>query len=96
MLDWYVRHFPSDAYSTIGEIQRQTHTTWNAPAADTLSAVRSALSLDGKLTEQQRQTYFALLEPHEGTDCHRPQWTAGEFAPRAGELAAAARDLRRG
>ncbi|RNG23556.1 hypothetical protein [Streptomyces botrytidirepellens] len=68
MLDWYVRHFPSDAYSTIGEIQRQAHTTWNAPAADTLSALRSALSLDGTLTEQQRQTYFALLEPHEGTD----------------------------
>ncbi len=33
-----------------------------------LSALRSALSLDGELTEQQRETYFALLEPHEDTN----------------------------
>lgn len=68
MLDWYVRCFPGAAYSTIGEIQREAHTKWDAPAADTLRALRSALSLDGELTEQQRQTYFALLEPHENTD----------------------------
>lgn len=68
MLDWYIRHFPSEAYACIGEIQRQAHATWNAPAADTLSALRSALSLDGELTDQQRETYFALLEPHEDTD----------------------------
>lgn len=57
-----------EAYGTIGEIQRQAHNTWKAPAADTLSALRSALDLDGELTEQQRETYFALLEPHEDTD----------------------------
>jgi hypothetical protein len=68
MLDWYIRCFPGEAYGTIGEIHRQAHTTWNTPAADTLSALRSALSLDGELTEQQRETYFALLEPHEATD----------------------------
>ncbi|MEU5539419.1 hypothetical protein [Streptomyces sp. NPDC020362] len=68
MLDWYVRYFPGAAYSTIGEIQRQAHTTWDATPADTLRALRLALSLDGKLTEQQRQTYFALLEPHENAD----------------------------
>ncbi|SHN31160.1 hypothetical protein [Streptomyces yunnanensis] len=68
MLDWYVRCFPSEAYATIGEIQRQAHTTWNMPAADTLRALRSALDLDGKLTKQQRETYFALLEPHEDVD----------------------------
>lgn len=64
-LDWYIRCFPAEAYATIGEIQRQAHKTWKAPAADTLRALRSALSLDGELTEQQRETYFALLEPHE-------------------------------
>ncbi|MEU3204092.1 hypothetical protein ABZ702_09400 [Streptomyces cyaneofuscatus] len=53
-LDWYIRCFPAEAYATIGEIQRQAHKTWKAPAADTLSALRSALSLDGELTEQQR------------------------------------------
>ncbi|MFD8439965.1 hypothetical protein ACFV2I_33360 [Streptomyces microflavus] len=67
-LDWYIRCFPAEAYATIGEIQRQAHKTWKAPVADTLSALRSALSLDGELTEQQRETYFALLEPHENTD----------------------------
>lgn len=65
MFDWYVRYFPGAASTTIGDIQRQAHTTWNAPAADTLRALRQALSLDGELTEQQRETYFALLEPHE-------------------------------
>ncbi|MEU5980391.1 hypothetical protein [Streptomyces sp. NPDC047315] len=68
MLDWYIRCFPGEAYATIGEIQRQAHTTWKMPAADTLSALRSALSLDGELTEQQREMYFALLEPHKDTD----------------------------
>ncbi|MFB6904688.1 hypothetical protein ACFCWB_10520 [Streptomyces bacillaris] len=32
--------------------QRQAHKTWKAPAADTFSALRSALSLDGELPEQ--------------------------------------------
>ncbi|MBN0045584.1 hypothetical protein JS756_16010 [Streptomyces actuosus] len=68
LLDWYIRCFPGEAYATIGEIQRQAHKTWKMPAADTLSALRSALSLDGELTEQQRETYFALLEPREDTD----------------------------
>lgn len=67
MLDWYIRCFPGEAYATIGDIQRQAHKTWTVPAADTLSALRSALSLDGELTDQQRETYFALLEPHEDT-----------------------------
>ncbi|MGW9241299.1 hypothetical protein ACWGRL_21660 [[Kitasatospora] papulosa] len=68
MLDWYVRHFPGEAYGTIGEIQQQAHTKWEVPAADALRSLRSALDLDGELTEQQRTTYFALLEPHEDTD----------------------------
>ena len=67
-LDWYIRCFPGEAHATIGEIQRQAHNTWKAPAADTLRALRSALSLDGELTDEQRETYFALLEPHEDTD----------------------------
>ena len=40
MLDWYIRYFPGDAYASIGDIQRQAHTTWNTPAADTLRALR--------------------------------------------------------
>ncbi|MFE6166231.1 hypothetical protein ACFQ7F_45930, partial [Streptomyces sp. NPDC056486] len=67
MLDWYVRYFPGEAYASIGNIQRQAHTTWGVPKADTLRALRSALSLDGELSDQQRETYFALLEPHEDT-----------------------------
>jgi hypothetical protein len=37
-------------------------------ASDSLRALRQALSLDGLLTEQQRETYFALLEPREVGD----------------------------
>ncbi|MEU3220792.1 hypothetical protein [Streptomyces sp. NPDC006971] len=69
MLVWFIRHFPSEAYTAIGEIQRQAHSTWGVPAADTLRVLRRELSLDsGKLTDQQRATYFALLEPHRNTD----------------------------
>ncbi|MEV5203229.1 hypothetical protein [Streptomyces sp. NPDC053720] len=69
MLVWFIRHFPGEAYAAIGEIQRQAHSTWGVPAADTLRVLRRDLSLDsGKLTDQQRETYFALLEPHEDTD----------------------------
>ncbi|WP_232788919.1 hypothetical protein [Streptomyces odonnellii] len=68
MLDWFIRHFPGEAYATIGEIQRQAHTTWNVPPTDTLRALRRDLSLDGKLTDEQRATYFALLKPHEDVD----------------------------
>ncbi|MFI6689193.1 hypothetical protein [Streptomyces sp. NPDC050485] len=68
MLDWYIRHFPSDAYARIGDIQRKAHTTWGTPAVDTLRSLRSALSLDGELTDQQREVYFALLEPHKNTN----------------------------
>ena len=63
-LDWYIRCFPGEAHSVIGEIQSQAHKLWQVPAADTLAALQSALSLDGEPTEQQRETYFALLEPH--------------------------------
>ncbi|MEW2298089.1 hypothetical protein ABZ719_36290 [Streptomyces sp. NPDC006743] len=68
MLDWYIRHFPANAYSSIGDIQREAHERWGMAKTDALRALRSALSLDGELTEQQRETYFALLEPHEDTD----------------------------
>lgn len=65
MLDWYVRCFPSEASACIGDIQRAAHKRWGMSAADSLRALRRALALDGKLTEQQRATYFALLEPRE-------------------------------
>jgi hypothetical protein len=67
-LDWYIRCFPGEAHSVIGEIQSQAHKLWQVEAADTLAALQSALSLDGELTEQQRETYFALLEPHQDTN----------------------------
>ncbi|WP_042428016.1 hypothetical protein [Streptacidiphilus anmyonensis] len=67
-LDWYIRCFPGEAHAVIGEIQSQAHKLWQVPAADTLAALQSALSLDGELTEQQRETYFALLEPHADSD----------------------------
>ncbi|MEU3522070.1 hypothetical protein ABZ770_43760 [Streptomyces sp. NPDC006654] len=65
MLDWYVRHFPGSASHCIGEIQREAHTTWSIPAAETIDALRGALSLDGELTEEQQETYFALLQPRD-------------------------------
>ncbi|WND23508.1 hypothetical protein [Streptomyces violaceus] len=67
-LDWYIRCFSGEECATIGEIQREARKTWGVSAADTLSALRSALDLDGELTKKQRETYFALLEPHEDTD----------------------------
>ncbi|MFD3484981.1 helix-turn-helix transcriptional regulator [Streptomyces sp. NPDC058665] len=68
MLVWFIRHFPGEAYATIGEIQRQANAKWGVPATDTLYVLRRDLSLGGKLTDEQRETYFALLEPHATTD----------------------------
>ncbi|MFE5666038.1 helix-turn-helix transcriptional regulator [Streptomyces niveus] len=68
MLVWFIRYFPGAAYATIGEIQRQANAEWGVPATDTLRVLRRDLSLDGKLTDEQRETYFALLEPHKATD----------------------------
>ncbi|MFI5740967.1 hypothetical protein ACIA9I_21675 [Streptomyces anulatus] len=69
MLVWYIRHFPGEAAATIGEIQRRAHNDWGVPPADMLRVLRRELSLDrGKLTEEQRKTYFALLAPREDTD----------------------------
>ncbi|MEU6965028.1 hypothetical protein [Streptomyces chrestomyceticus] len=67
MLDWYIRHFPSSAHHHIGEIMHEAHKKWNVPPADTLRALRSALDLNDGLTKEQRETYFALLEPREDT-----------------------------
>ncbi|MFD4119019.1 hypothetical protein ACFWSJ_36955 [Streptomyces niveus] len=51
-----------------GEIQRQANAEWGVPVTDTLRVLRRDLSLNGKLTDEQRETYFALLEPHKATD----------------------------
>lgn len=67
MLDWYIRHFRSSAHQHIGEIMHEAHKKWNVPPVDTLRALRSALDLDDGLTKEQRETYFALLEPREDT-----------------------------
>ncbi|MFF7242039.1 hypothetical protein [Streptomyces collinus] len=68
MLDWYIRHFPGSASHYIGEIQRAAHTTWNIPPTETINALRGSLDLDGKLTDEQQETYFALVTPRESLD----------------------------
>ncbi|MFF2518881.1 hypothetical protein [Streptomyces sp. NPDC058086] len=68
MLDWYIRHHPSSAYWYIGEIMRQARNRWDVPPQETLRTLRQALSLDGELSQEARDTYFALLAPREDID----------------------------
>ncbi|PBC87075.1 MULTISPECIES: hypothetical protein [unclassified Streptomyces] len=68
MLDWFVRHHPDTAYREIGEIMREAHNRWNVPPQESLRTLRQALSLDGELSDEARETYFALLAPRENTD----------------------------
>lgn len=63
MLDWFIRHHPETAHHYIGEITREAHARWEIPAEETLRTLEQALSLDGKLTEEDRDTFFALLAP---------------------------------
>jgi len=68
MLDWYIRHFPDAAQWTIGGIMREAHRRWGVPPQQTLRTLRKALALDGELSEQVRDTYFALVSPPEPAD----------------------------
>ncbi|MFJ3498468.1 hypothetical protein ACIPPJ_33435 [Streptomyces sp. NPDC086091] len=63
MLDWFIRYFPGDACACVEGIQYHAHRRWGMTAGDSLAALRSALSVNGDLTEQQRVTYFSLLQP---------------------------------
>ncbi|MGW2204813.1 MerR family transcriptional regulator [Streptomyces sp. NPDC001774] len=68
MLDWFVRHHPESAHHYIGEITREAHARWEIPAEDTLLTLRRALSMDGKLSEEDLKAYFTLLAPPEKSD----------------------------
>ncbi|MDP5317386.1 hypothetical protein [Streptomyces poriferorum] len=63
MLDWFVRHHPESAHHYIGEITREAHTRWEVPAAETLHTLKQALSMDGKLSKEELETFFDLLTP---------------------------------
>lgn len=63
MLDWFIRHHPESAHHYIGEITREAHTRWQIPADKTLRTLRRAVALDGKLSEEDRKAFFALLAP---------------------------------
>ncbi|MCX4451568.1 hypothetical protein [Streptomyces sp. NBC_01789] len=62
-LDWFIRHHPETAHHYIGEITHEAHTRWEIPAEATLRTLKQALALDGKLTDEERDTFFALLAP---------------------------------
>ncbi|UUY52341.1 hypothetical protein NRK68_34260 (plasmid) [Streptomyces yangpuensis] len=63
MLDWFIRHHPESAHHHIGEITREAHKRWEIPAEDTLYTLRQAVSMDGKLSKEDREAFFALLTP---------------------------------
>ncbi|MFI1769258.1 hypothetical protein ACH41H_45550 [Streptomyces sp. NPDC020800] len=63
MLDWFIRHHPESAHAYIGEITRAAHDRWQIPAQETLRTLRQAVSLEGKLNEEAREAFFALLTP---------------------------------
>ncbi|MFF3843457.1 hypothetical protein [Streptomyces sp. NPDC001930] len=68
MLDWFIRHHPESAHHYIGEITREAHTRWEIPAEDTLYTLHQAVALDGKLSEEDGEAFFALLTPPAKSD----------------------------
>jgi predicted DNA-binding transcriptional regulator AlpA len=68
MLDWFIRHHPESAHAYIGDITREAHDRWQIPAQETLYTLRQAVALDGKLSEEAREAFFALLAPPAKTD----------------------------
>ncbi|MFF2549262.1 hypothetical protein ACFVUY_42810 [Kitasatospora sp. NPDC058063] len=58
MLDWFIRHHPASAQHTLGEIQREAEARLKIPADVSADALRSALSLDGKLEKTAREEYL--------------------------------------
>ncbi|MFD7631386.1 hypothetical protein ACFV7Q_36160 [Streptomyces sp. NPDC059851] len=63
MLDWFIRHHPESAHHYIGEIMREAHRRWEFPAEETIRALRTAVSMDGKMSDEDRTAFFALLAP---------------------------------
>ncbi|MFC9399268.1 hypothetical protein ACFTWS_40125 [Streptomyces sp. NPDC057027] len=63
MLDWFIRHHPESAHHYIGEITREAHTRWKIPAKDTLSTLRRYAVVEGRLSKEEAEPFFALLTP---------------------------------
>ncbi|MGW6569272.1 hypothetical protein [Streptomyces sp. NPDC054975] len=63
MLDWFIRHHPESAHARIGDIMHAAHQKWEIPAEETIRTLRAAVSMDGKMSDEDRKTFFALLAP---------------------------------
>ncbi|MEU9706186.1 hypothetical protein [Streptomyces sp. NPDC047981] len=63
MLDWFIRHYPEAAHARIGDIMHAAHQKWEIPAEETVRTLRAAVSMDGKLSDEDRKAFFALLAP---------------------------------
>ncbi|MGW9436102.1 MerR family transcriptional regulator [Streptomyces sp. NPDC055607] len=63
MLDWFIRHHPESAHHYIGDIMHEAHRRWEIPAEETIRTLRTAVSMDGKMSDEDRKTFFALLTP---------------------------------
>ncbi|MET9607054.1 hypothetical protein ABZZ17_18540 [Streptomyces sp. NPDC006512] len=63
MLDWFIRHHPESAHHYIGDITREAHRRWEIPAEETIRTLRTAVSMDGKMSDEDRKTFFTLLAP---------------------------------
>lgn len=63
MLDWFIRHHPESAHHYIGDIMREAHRKWEIPAEETIRTLRTAVSMDGKMSDEDRKAFFALLAP---------------------------------
>ncbi|MFI1607613.1 hypothetical protein ACH4YN_36795 [Streptomyces griseofuscus] len=68
MLAWFIRHHPEPAHRCIGEITREAHTRWEVPAEDTLYTERQYAVVEGRLSPEEADSFFALLTPPEKND----------------------------
>ncbi|MGW6967805.1 hypothetical protein ACWGET_27590 [Streptomyces zaomyceticus] len=59
----FIRHHPESAHPFIGEIMHEAHRRWEIPAEETVRTLRTAVSMDGKMGDEGRKTFFALLAP---------------------------------
>lgn len=63
MLDWFIRHHPDSAKTTIGDIIRIIEDRWDVPPATTGRALHQALSSNSKLDDATLDEYLALVLP---------------------------------
>ncbi|WP_356948870.1 hypothetical protein [Streptomyces cacaoi] len=64
MLDWFVRHRPDAAGHTISPIIGEAERQLDVPQAVSINSVKTALALDGALSEPE--AYLELVLPPEG------------------------------